>query len=173
MQYLISALPTSISQGLIWGLMAIGLYITNKILDISDREYRRMEKGEVTIYTETLSKLCDMGFDAEYLFSGRLSLDVYIERAYATMPDDMFEDNLKRINAIFQKHDLETVNGKGISKQDLSEVLGIFEELIRYGHDNYLEFSLPNREEHFNVFTDLFRKRIPKRIRRKDACSIE
>ena len=36
MQYLISALPTSISQGLIWGLMAIGLYITNKILDISD-----------------------------------------------------------------------------------------------------------------------------------------
>lgn len=36
MQQLIGALPGAISLGLIWGLMAIGLYITNKILDISD-----------------------------------------------------------------------------------------------------------------------------------------
>lgn len=32
----INALPFSISQGLIWGVMAIGLYITYKILDIAD-----------------------------------------------------------------------------------------------------------------------------------------
>ncbi len=32
----ISALPGAISQGLIWGIMAIGLYITYKILDIAD-----------------------------------------------------------------------------------------------------------------------------------------
>jgi putative ABC transport system permease protein len=32
----ISALPGAISQGLIWGIMAIGVYITYKILDIAD-----------------------------------------------------------------------------------------------------------------------------------------
>jgi len=32
----ISALPGAISQGLIWGIMAIGVYITYKVLDIAD-----------------------------------------------------------------------------------------------------------------------------------------
>ncbi|MDE7221559.1 MAG: ABC transporter permease [Oscillospiraceae bacterium] len=32
----ISALPAAISQGLVWGVMAIGVYITYKILDIAD-----------------------------------------------------------------------------------------------------------------------------------------
>lgn len=33
---LLSAMPGAISQGLIWGIMAIGVYITYKILDIAD-----------------------------------------------------------------------------------------------------------------------------------------
>ena len=33
---LIGALPGSISQGLIWGIMAIGVYITYRILDVAD-----------------------------------------------------------------------------------------------------------------------------------------
>ena len=33
---LINALPSAVSQGLIWGLMAIGVYITFRILDVSD-----------------------------------------------------------------------------------------------------------------------------------------
>ncbi len=33
---LISALPGAVAQGLIWGIMAIGVYITYKILDIAD-----------------------------------------------------------------------------------------------------------------------------------------
>ena len=32
----LNALPGSVSQGLIWGIMAIGLYITYKILEVSD-----------------------------------------------------------------------------------------------------------------------------------------
>jgi len=36
MQQLFNALPGAVSLGLIWGIMAIGLYITNKILEISD-----------------------------------------------------------------------------------------------------------------------------------------
>ena len=32
----INALPGAVSQGLIWGIMAIGIYITYKILDIAD-----------------------------------------------------------------------------------------------------------------------------------------
>ena len=33
---LLNALPGALSQGLIWGIMAIGLYITFKILEMSD-----------------------------------------------------------------------------------------------------------------------------------------
>ena len=33
---LISALPGAAAQGLIWGIMAIGVYITFRILDIAD-----------------------------------------------------------------------------------------------------------------------------------------
>lgn len=36
MQQLFGALPGAVSLGLIWGIMAIGLYITYKILEISD-----------------------------------------------------------------------------------------------------------------------------------------
>ena len=31
-----NALPGALSQGLIWGIMAIGLYITYKVLELSD-----------------------------------------------------------------------------------------------------------------------------------------
>ena len=36
MTSLFNALPGAVSQGLIWGIMAIGLYITYKILEVSD-----------------------------------------------------------------------------------------------------------------------------------------
>jgi len=36
MASLLNALPGAVSQGLIWGIMAIGLYITYKILELSD-----------------------------------------------------------------------------------------------------------------------------------------
>ncbi|MBR4016987.1 MAG: ABC transporter permease [Oscillospiraceae bacterium] len=35
-QQLLGALPGSVSQGLIWGIMAIGVYITYRILDVAD-----------------------------------------------------------------------------------------------------------------------------------------
>ncbi|MBO4978830.1 MAG: ABC transporter permease [Clostridia bacterium] len=35
-EQLLSALPGSISQGLIWGIMAIGVYLTYRILDVAD-----------------------------------------------------------------------------------------------------------------------------------------
>ncbi len=33
---LMKALPGSVAQGLIWGLLAIGVYITYKVLDYAD-----------------------------------------------------------------------------------------------------------------------------------------
>ena len=36
MENLINAFPSAVSQGLIWGIMAIGVYITFRILDVSD-----------------------------------------------------------------------------------------------------------------------------------------
>ena len=36
MMNFIGALPGAVSQGMIWGIMAIGVYITYKILDVAD-----------------------------------------------------------------------------------------------------------------------------------------
>ena len=36
---LIAALPGAVAQGLIWGIMAIGVYLTFRILDIADPWY--------------------------------------------------------------------------------------------------------------------------------------
>ena len=36
MSSLINALPGAVGQGLIWGIMAIGVYITFRILDVAD-----------------------------------------------------------------------------------------------------------------------------------------
>ena len=36
MESLISALPGAVAQGLIWGIMAIGVYITYRVLDVAD-----------------------------------------------------------------------------------------------------------------------------------------
>ena len=36
LEQLLNALPGSVSQGLIWGIMAIGVYITYRILDVAD-----------------------------------------------------------------------------------------------------------------------------------------
>ena len=35
-EQLLSALPGSVSQGLIWAIMAIGVYLTYRILDVAD-----------------------------------------------------------------------------------------------------------------------------------------
>ena len=36
MTQLLNAIPGALAQGLIWGVMAIGVYITYKVLDIAD-----------------------------------------------------------------------------------------------------------------------------------------
>ena len=41
MTQLLNAIPGALAQGLIWGLMAIGVYITYKIMDISDHNVDR------------------------------------------------------------------------------------------------------------------------------------
>ena len=33
---LLNSMPGAVAQGLIWGIMAIGLYITYKVLDVAD-----------------------------------------------------------------------------------------------------------------------------------------
>ena len=33
---LINALPGAVSQGLVWGIMALGVYVTYRILDVAD-----------------------------------------------------------------------------------------------------------------------------------------
>ena len=42
----INALPGAVSQGLIWGIMAIGVYITYKILDVVKAVQALIRPGE-------------------------------------------------------------------------------------------------------------------------------
>ena len=39
--HLVNALPGVVAQGLIWGIMAIGVYITYRILDVADLTDRK------------------------------------------------------------------------------------------------------------------------------------
>ena len=36
LEALLNALPGAVAQGLIWGIMSIGVYITYKVLDLAD-----------------------------------------------------------------------------------------------------------------------------------------
>lgn len=51
---LLGALPGAMSQGLIWGIMAIGVFITFKVLDIADLTVEDLmhefEKASVEIF---------------------------------------------------------------------------------------------------------------------------
>ena len=38
---LIGAMPGAVAQGLIWGIMAIGVYITYRILDVAGRSIKK------------------------------------------------------------------------------------------------------------------------------------
>ena len=55
-------------------------------LDISDRQYRRIEKGQVVIYMAAIGKLYELGFDVYYILfwkiidRGRLSAQADIRR---------------------------------------------------------------------------------------------
>ena len=50
---LLNALPGAVAQGLIWGIMAIGVYITFRILDIAD----------LTVDGTLLYRRCRMYYD--------------------------------------------------------------------------------------------------------------
>ena len=136
-------------------------------LNISDREYRRIERGEVVIYVSTIAKLVKLGFDEHYLFLGRVAIDVYLDKAYATMPKELFEDNLSRMESFFSRLDPNEPNYSLITKEELEEMDKILLELVKYGHDHFEEAIIPEEDE-CNVFTDHFKRMIPERIKRKE-----
>lgn len=59
MQSLLNSLPGAISQGLIWGIMAIGVYITYKILDLADLTVDgTLALGGIVMVICTLNGMC-------------------------------------------------------------------------------------------------------------------
>ena len=65
---LLNALPGAVTQGLIWGLMAIGVYITYRILDVADLtvdQLKQMFTGEITNWKDV------GGDDGEIVLVGR------------------------------------------------------------------------------------------------------
>ena len=59
MENFINAFPSAVSQGLIWGIMAIGVYITFRILDVSDLTVDgSFCTGGVTFVNSVASTVC-------------------------------------------------------------------------------------------------------------------
>ena len=67
-----NALPGAVAQGLIWGIMAIGVYITYKLLDIAD-----LTVDGSLIFTEHSVKACGEKLLSEwrlYIWLGLLGI---------------------------------------------------------------------------------------------------
>ena len=61
------ALPGACAQGLIWGIMAIGVYLTYRILDVADLtvdQLKKMFTGEITNWKD------EGGDDSEIVLVG-------------------------------------------------------------------------------------------------------
>ena len=137
-------------------------------LDISDRQYRRIEKGQVVIYMAAIGKLYELGFDVYYILFGKSSIDVYIEKALNTMPQDMIEKNAKRLGNIALKIHHENPDFSRLTPKEIQEANQILIDTVIYGQEHFSEANISEDEE-FHMFTELFRERIPKRIKRRSS----
>lgn len=78
---LLNALPGAVSQGVIWGIMAIGVYITYRILDVADLTvdglHRHWRRGRGDAHHQRLQRVGGAGGgvrrrDADGLGDGRV-----------------------------------------------------------------------------------------------------
>jgi len=77
---LFNALPSAVSQGVIWGIMAIGVYITYRILDVADltklvRAYLAASSQENADVLHTVRASADATFDF-YLPRGKETVEL-------------------------------------------------------------------------------------------------
>ena len=76
---LINALPGAVAQGLIWGIMAIGVYITFRILDIADLTVETISPQQMKSLSYYLNNWDSIEFDDK-----RKAADIVITTIRAT-----------------------------------------------------------------------------------------
>ena len=77
---LVNSMPGAVAQGLIWGIMAIGVYITYRILDVADltklvRAYLAASSQENADVLHTVRASADATFDF-YLPRGKKTVEL-------------------------------------------------------------------------------------------------
>ena len=135
-------------------------------LDISDREYRRIEKGEVVIYASTLMALTNIGFDIHYLFFGRVAMDIYMDKALATMPEEMISQNIDKMDAFLSKVEPGVPVCKQLTREEIEEMKTLIDDMVDYGTKHFQDAA--DLDDGCTVFTNFFHKNVPERIKRKE-----
>lgn len=130
---------------------------------ISVREFRRIEKGEVTISLDLVETLAEkFGFEPFFLCSGRTTCDILLKRALQVIPNDLLEEEYSEVfRAVYGSECSEDDEGS----PDLRKILEELNDLILYGYDHYSDEVL-REERDISIFTQMYISAAPKRVKR-------
>lgn len=136
-----------------------------EVLDISVREYRRMEKGEVNVSLDTICELIDkMDYDSGFLVLGTMTVDTYLNKAMMVMPDELYNEYLEKL-VLWSDEICEAYNeGEDISEKS-RYTLEVVKEIAKYGMEHWRD---PNLREGTpdDFFTNYIVRKTPERIKR-------
>ncbi len=136
-----------------------------EVLDISVREYRRMEKGEVNVSLDTICELIDkMDYDSGFLVLGTMTVDTYLNKAMMVMPDEMYNEYLEKLvvgsDEVAEAYDA----GEDISEKS-RDVLEVVKEIAKYGMEHWRDPDLREGTS-IDFFTNYITRKTPERIQR-------
>ena len=134
-------------------------------LDISVREYRRMEKGEVNVTLDTVCSLIEkLDFDTGFLVLGTLTVDTYLNKAMSVMPEEMYDDYLEKLVSMSQEIEEGYESGVDVSEKT-KKFFDIVVEISRYGMGHWEDPNV-REEAKDDFFTHYLVKNTPERIQR-------
>ena len=100
------------------------------LLNISDRQLRRYEKGEIGIPLFIMNRLYwEYSIDLNYLVTGEFPEDYSVARAAAIMPQEMFDTLIAPVKESVEKME----KGQDLTDDEIETDLAIFGILARYG----------------------------------------
>lgn len=119
----------------------------SELIGISERQYRRYELGDSNIPMATVIELLNMGMDINYLYSGKVDLDIEIENALNRMPDNKYKAVVRDIHIVAKDY-----NDTGQS----DKLILLLENILEYGAV-HKEDAL-RRKIKFDFFTCVYEK---------------
>lgn len=140
-----------------------------ELLDISVRQYRRMESGKTSIHSYTIMRLCtEAGFDDAYILTGQMSVDRYITAGMQKMPEALYEECADRLNKVFSDYESIDVVMQSPNKEEiLNEAIECIDSFYQYGIDHMYDKSVRETAPFCATTNAMIENKVPKRIKRK------